>query len=118
MKAQSIRLADVLIIGPVMVWGGWKLRKDNPLLGQTLLLAGIGTVLYNGYNYRRVQQGNRIEGGKAAGRKPSDFNSLQLQMGIREEMEHTKDPAIAREIAMDHLAEDPAYYTKLKRAGL
>jgi hypothetical protein len=33
-------------------------------------------------------------------------------------MEHTDDEEIAREIAMDHLTEDPKYYTKLIRAGL
>jgi len=39
----------------------------------------------------------------------------QLLMGMEVEMEHTNDELIAREIAMDHLAEDPNYYTKLKK---
>ena len=30
-------------------------------------------------------------------------------------MEHTDDPDLAREIAMDHLTEDPDYYTKLEK---
>ena len=34
------------------------------------------------------------------------------------EMEHTNDPDIAKEIAMDHLTEDPDYYSKLIKAGL
>jgi len=38
----------------------------------------------------------------------------QLEMGMKVEMEHTGDEDMAREIAMDHLAEDPEYYTKLK----
>jgi hypothetical protein len=42
----------------------------------------------------------------------------QLNAGIREEMEHTGDRKIAKHIALDHLTEDPHYYTKLKRAGL
>ena len=33
-------------------------------------------------------------------------------------MEHTDDKTMAEEIAMDHLTEDPKYYTKLLRAGL
>lgn len=37
----------------------------------------------------------------------------QLEMGVKVEMEHTTDPDIAREIAMDHLTEAPDYYTKL-----
>jgi len=39
----------------------------------------------------------------------------QLVKGIKVEMEHTEDVEIAKEIAMDHLAEDPNYYTKLKK---
>jgi len=39
----------------------------------------------------------------------------QLVKGIKVEMDHTDDVEIAKEIAMDHLAEDPNYYTKLKR---
>jgi hypothetical protein len=39
----------------------------------------------------------------------------QLIKGIKVEMEHTDDVKVAKEIAMDHLAEDPNYYTKLKR---
>lgn len=39
----------------------------------------------------------------------------QLEKGIKVEMEHTNDKKIAREIAMDHLWEDPNYYDKLKK---
>lgn len=39
----------------------------------------------------------------------------QLDKGIRVEMEHTKNKSEAKEIAMDHLFEDPQYYTKLKK---
>mgnify|MGYP002813226582 CR=1 FL=1 len=39
----------------------------------------------------------------------------QLQMGIKVEMEHTNDPAIAEKIARDHLAEIKDYYSRLKK---
>ncbi len=39
----------------------------------------------------------------------------QLEAGIKVEMEHTNNEAKAKEIAMDHLWEDPKYYTKLKK---
>jgi hypothetical protein len=39
----------------------------------------------------------------------------ELEMGMKVEMEHTKDKAKAKEIAMDHLWENPSYYTKLKK---
>lgn len=56
-----------------------------------------------------------IRGGKGDKAKPSDFDPEQLRMGIEVEMEHTKNRRLAREIAMDHLSEDPRYYTKLKK---
>lgn len=39
----------------------------------------------------------------------------QLKMGIPVEKEHTSNDDIAREIALDHLAEKPDYYTRLKK---
>ena len=56
-----------------------------------------------------------IPGGKGDKSKPGDFDPDQLKMGIEVEMEHTKDRRVAREIALDHLSEDPRYYTKLKK---
>jgi len=61
-----------------------------------------------------VQKNDMVEGGLADDAKPEDFDKDQLSMGIAVEMEHTDDPKLAREIAMDHLKEDPKYYTKLK----
>lgn len=58
---------------------------------------------------------DRLPGGKGDKLKPSDVDQAQLRMGIEVEMEHTKDRRLAREIALDHLAEDPKYYTKLKK---
>lgn len=42
----------------------------------------------------------------------------QLDKGIKVELEHTKDKSVAKEIALDHLAEDPKYYTKLASVEL
>lgn len=38
----------------------------------------------------------------------------QLEKGIKVELEHTDDAAIAREIAIDHIWEDKKYYDKLE----
>jgi hypothetical protein len=45
------------------------------------------------------------------------YNHLkkELKNGIKVELEHTNDPKIAKEIAMDHLYEDFNYYKKLKK---
>lgn len=58
---------------------------------------------------------DRLPGGKADGRPDSDFDPADLAAGQAVETEHTGDPALAREIARDHLAEDPDYYRKLRR---
>lgn len=50
--------------------------------------------------------------------KKNDIPQDELRMGVREEMEHTSDPKVARRIALDHLREDRHYYTKMKRCGL
>ena len=56
-----------------------------------------------------------IPGGLAQGKSPNDFDQEALIRGIRVEMEHATNSAVAREIAMDHLTEDPEYYEKLAR---
>jgi hypothetical protein len=47
--------------------------------------------------------------------KPGDFDQKELAKGTAVELEHTKDRKLAREIAMDHLKEDPRYYSKLTK---
>jgi hypothetical protein len=39
----------------------------------------------------------------------------KIGQGIKVEMEHTSHADVAREIALDHLSEDPNYYGKLKK---
>lgn len=57
--------------------------------------------------------GQVIPGGKAAKHKPGDFDVKQLRLGVAVELEHTPDLLKALEIAMDHLVEDPKYYSHL-----
>ena len=45
--------------------------------------------------------------------KESEVDPLELKKGIEVEMEHTDNPKVAKRIALQHLAEDPKYYTKL-----
>jgi hypothetical protein len=62
----------------------------------------------------KEEAGDMIPGGKADDKSPLEFDLEQLSMGVDVENEHTDDPLIAFEIAMDHLAEFPDYYTRLK----
>ncbi len=56
-----------------------------------------------------------LPGGRADKLSPQDFDATQLKIGTRHEFEHTKNKDLAREIAMDHLSEDPNYYKKLAK---
>ena len=46
--------------------------------------------------------------------KKPNIDSKQLKMGISVEHEHVKSKLLATKIALDHLTENPNYYTKLK----
>tara|TARA_R110000764_G_scaffold86464_5_gene167177 strand:+ start:93 stop:347 length:255 start_codon:yes stop_codon:yes gene_type:complete len=75
-------------------------------------------------NFKQFFNEDKISGGLADKKSISDIAKLHdvsvdtirvaLRKGQRVEMEHTDDSQTAREIALDHLVEDPRYYTKLK----
>jgi hypothetical protein len=67
--------------------------------------------------YRGLME-NSLNGGVGDATAPSDVIPSELAMGVATEMEHTHDEKIATEIALDHLAQDSHYYTKLNNAGL
>jgi hypothetical protein len=56
-KAQGVRLADVFVIGPMMMYGGWKGEGLHPIARIGLLVFGFGTSVYNGVNWNRVRKG-------------------------------------------------------------
>lgn len=58
-----------------------------------------------------ITKGRYNESGKIEAEIPED----ELKMGIEVEHEHTTDKVMARRIAMDHLAEFPDYYSRLKK---
>lgn len=63
---------------------------------------------------------NKLSDKAPEGMKPKDPSEIvkydieQIFDGIDTEMEHTDDPYVALTIAMDHLEEDPYYYSKNK----
>ena len=42
----------------------------------------------------------------------------EIEAGTDHEMEHTSDRDMARRIAMDHLRENPHYYSELEKCGI
>jgi len=59
----------------------------------------------------KEEAGDMIQGGLADDKSPIEFDPDQILKGMEVEKEHTDNPLIAMEIAMDHLVEDPEYYS-------
>jgi hypothetical protein len=68
-----------------------------------------------------ASEGKLREGKKKKEKKelhPNQIHPQELRMGIKVEMEHTDEIDKAKKIALDHLAENPFYYTALKLSGI
>lgn len=60
-KAQPVRMADVLIFGPLMIYSG--LGKATPnWLRAGMVIIGVGTIVYNLANYFEVERRKREAG--------------------------------------------------------
>lgn len=76
----------------------------------------------------KLQEIEKLKGGLADGKTIQDIADKhnvglsqlkqELARGIKHELEHINNKNTAKEIAMDHLWENPKYYTKLKRLKL
>lgn len=64
---------------------------------------------------KTILESDKIPGGLAKGMPDSAFDKKALAKGIKVELEHTSSREIAKEIAKDHLYEDPKYYDKLEK---
>jgi hypothetical protein len=64
------------------------------------------------------EEEEQLNEGKGKELHPNTIHPGELRMGIRVEMEHTEDMDKAKKIALDHLAENPFYYTALKLSGI
>lgn len=63
LKAQPVRLADVLVFGPLMIYSG--LGKNPPRWVKAgLIVIGVGTILYNLQNYLLAQQQKQLQLGQ------------------------------------------------------
>lgn len=91
-------------------------KGEIDAIGKTMLLKKSVEAEKSLKKFSDIMMANedKLPGGLADKKKPKDFDQEQLSAGVKVEMEHTNDPKIAREIAMDHLTEDKDYYKKLK----
>jgi len=65
-----------------------------------------------------LEEEEQLNEGKGKELHPNAIHPGELRMGIRVEMEHTDNMDKAKKIALDHLAENPFYYTALKLSGI
>lgn len=60
-KAQPVRMADVFVFGPMMIYTALG-RKSPPWLRVGMLILGVGTIAYNLYNYFEVERRKVADG--------------------------------------------------------
>lgn len=58
MKSQTVRIWDVVFIGPVMIVGAAAIPKDRAPLPEILAALGVATIVYNLKNYIEVGRRN------------------------------------------------------------
>lgn len=58
MKTQNVRLIDVFVLGPFMIWAGYQLKND--LAKAAMIAAGAATIAYNWQNYEHYSKGGYV----------------------------------------------------------
>jgi hypothetical protein len=72
---------------------------------------------FNGYKFLDERE-DVLAGGKGDGLSAADVDPKEFLVGTAVEMEHTKEKSIAQEIALDHLADNPKYYSEGMKKGI
>ena len=68
-----------------------------------------------GTKVSRSGQNDLLPGGKADNVPDREISQKALAEGVQHEHEHTNNDQVAKEIAKDHLSEDPRYYEKVRK---
>jgi hypothetical protein len=55
-KTQNIRLADVFLLAPFMIYFGLKARGVSKTEKSIMIVAGVGTAIYNLNNYLKQKE--------------------------------------------------------------
>lgn len=54
-KAQAVRMGDILLFGPLMIMGAF--GKEPPQwMRAAMLIIGVGTILYNAANFIEIEK--------------------------------------------------------------
>ena len=82
-KGQLMRLADVFVLGPYMIWSARGVQHKYFRTG--LMLLGMGTMIYNGWNLLRIYRAQQ-------GLPPPELGALRHRspvVGNRRRMRYT-----------------------------
>jgi len=55
MDVQKIRLLDVFVIAPILIYGSTQETLSKPMR-YALLTIGVATLFYNGHNYLKAKE--------------------------------------------------------------
>lgn len=94
----------------------WEANKDNYAVAHHIRTKGRGKTAREAYQAANqpMRKDDLIPGGQAEGMRPEQFDPEEMRAGMEEEMQEHGDPKYCQEIAMDHLSEDPQYYSRKK----
>lgn len=91
-----------------------KMDDENFESNEGIIKTGRGQLFTKEYLKAKSNEWvDKLPGGLADDKIPSDFDSELILEGLKVELEHTDDILVALEITMDHLTEDEEYYKKL-----
>lgn len=94
-----------------------QLQQSNPEVYHSItgLLRSVEEMASRLFTPEELSDSDLLHGGKADGTLDEEFPPEQLAEGIKHESEHTQNASAAKEIAKDHLSENPQYYTDLQQ---
>lgn len=93
------------------------MKKEDSTFGEKKL-DGSGKGRRLNKNRGGCETEDLLPGGRGDNTSEKEVYPKELNVGIYVEREHTSNFKTAKEIALDHLTEDPEYYSKLIKSGL
>lgn len=119
-KEKVDKLDDIIYTGIVQDWEYIEnVLWDQEWTDRELIIELISHYAKKGLDdqIQAFHKMDEMRGGRAEKENMGidDVDPNELELGIAVEMEHTDNPEIAKEIALDHLAENGDYYTLLMR---
>ena len=119
-KAESIvdRFQLSNYSGPVLR-RGWTAKQVQGAINPGEIVKDSNNANRGEWYFYRLASVNTKVANVTEGKKQEFIaNPVELTMGIKVEMEHTGDVKKAAKIAIDHLKENPSYYSQLRLSGI